>query len=143
MGKIWMLCLMGTMGAMGIMGCGGDKTPVEKCDDLVHALCGRTVACLPELGTSQECVQALQSVLPCGATKSVTSSYDRCLSQLDSASCAALFPRDPTTGALSVSLPADCAGVLKSTTARAVDDAPVSERWPLDGVDELAAPPER
>ena len=97
------------------IGCGGSsaKTPVQKCDDLITFVCDRGVECIPAAGTHAECVQALQQVLPCGMAKMVTTSYDRCVSQIKADSCTVLFPADPQTGDRTLSLPADCVGVIQ------------------------------
>ena len=98
-----------------VVGCGGEPSPVEKCDDLLDVLCDRGVQCLG--GTHAECVQALQSALPCGSAKAVSASYDRCIDQLQGASCASLFPPDPQSGQPALRLPADCMSVVLTRTA--------------------------
>jgi hypothetical protein len=90
--------------------CGTETSPVEKCDDLVDVLCDRGVRCVG--GSHIECVQAVKTGLPCGSARSVTSSYDRCIDQLETASCNVLFAINPQTGELVVRLPADCMGVI-------------------------------
>lgn len=97
---------------MAAVGCGGDDGPVEKCDALVETLCSRAVSCAPGSGTESQCVQSVQSELPCGSAEGVTASYGRCMSQLRSFSCDVLFPVDPSTGQRQVVLPADCEGVI-------------------------------
>jgi hypothetical protein len=101
---------------LGCLGCGGSaETPVQKCDDLVNDLCNRGVSCAPaQTGTHDNCVQQLQQILPCGTTKKVGTSYDRCVMQINGDSCQILFPTDPQTGQVSVSLPADCVGVIQT-----------------------------
>lgn len=64
-----------------------------------------------------ECVQALQAELPCGSAKAVSASYDRCIDQLQAASCGSLFPINPQSGKPEVRLPADCMSVVLSRTA--------------------------
>jgi hypothetical protein len=93
-----------------VVGCGTDESPVDKCDDLVDTLCDRGVQCLG--GAHTDCVQTFQQALSCGAAKDVSSSYDRCIAQLEADSCALLFPTDPQTGDPSLDLPADCMGVI-------------------------------
>ncbi|MGN6103545.1 MAG: hypothetical protein ACTHU0_00330 [Kofleriaceae bacterium] len=91
-------------------GCGGSDSPVDKCDDLVDQICDRAVDCVGLAhGT---CVADIQSVLPCGRAVSVKASYDRCMDQLSSNSCAALFPPDQN-GNPDLSLPADCQAVIQ------------------------------
>jgi hypothetical protein len=53
-----------------------------------------------------ECMQIVYTEVPCGSVVGVTSSYDRCMSQLDAASCDVLF------GSGEASFPADCDGTL-------------------------------
>lgn len=98
-----------------LAGCGTEASAVDKCDDLVDVLCDRGVQCL---GFSRaECVQAVQSELPCGSAKQVSASYDRCIDQLEVNSCAVLFPVNPTTGQPQLRLPADCMQVILSLDA--------------------------
>ena len=103
------------LAAVLLLGCGMERSPVEKCDDLVDVLCDRGVQCLG--GTRAECVQAVQSQLPCGSAKAVSASYDRCIDQLQAASCASLFPPNPQSGQPELRLPADCMSVVLSRTA--------------------------
>lgn len=97
-----------------VVGCGGGaKTAVEKCDDLTNSICDRAVSCIPsQAGSHSDCVQTVQQVLPCGQAKSVSASYDRCLSQVESDSCPILFPVDPQSGQPALDLPADCSAVI-------------------------------
>jgi len=93
------------------VGCADDeKSPVEKCDDFIVEFCRRGVECLG--GQQQECVQAAQQSLACGRAVRVSASYDRCMSQIASDSCAVLFPNDPSTGQPTAQLPADCQSVI-------------------------------
>lgn len=95
-----------------IVGCGGGSSPVEKCDDLVDIVCERAVECLPGAGTHGACVQEVQQVIPCGSAKQVSASYDRCMNQLEAASCSVLFPTNPQSGQRELVLPADCMSVI-------------------------------
>lgn len=90
-----------------LMACGdSEPTPVEKCDELVDLVCDRFEECVSAAGTHADCVQLVQQQVPCGTAKAVSASYDRCMAQLASFSCANLFP------AGSLRLPADCNGVV-------------------------------
>jgi len=89
--------------------CGAEPNPVEQCDDLVDVLCGRGVQCLG--GSHSECVTAVRAELPCGSAKSVSGTYDRCIDQLQSASCSVLFATS-STGDPELRLPADCRAVI-------------------------------
>ena len=113
-----------------LCGCGSDPSPVEQCDDLVDVLCDRGVQCLG--GSHAECVQAIQGELACGGARQVSASYDRCIDQLQGASCGLLFPVDSQTGAPDLRLPADCMGVILSRTG----SSPTSV-GPLTSVGEL------
>lgn len=106
----------------------GEDTPAEKCDNLVDIACDRAVECVPASGTHAQCVQQVQTSLPCGSAKSVTASYGRCVDQLESVSCAILFPNGQ------LDLPADCSGVIL-TSRLAPDDG---ARSPTEGALELA-----
>jgi hypothetical protein len=97
-----------------VAGCGGgdSESPVEKCDDLVDVICDRLIECVSDVGTHSECVDAVQSELPCGRATDVSASYGRCVDQLEGNSCGALFPPDPQTGEPTLQLPADCMSVI-------------------------------
>jgi hypothetical protein len=143
MGKMRTLCVVGVMAVMGVVACGSDKTPVEKCDDLVYAVCGRGASCLPQVGAIGQCVEAMRQSLACGSITSVTASYDRCMSQLEDASCATLFEHDPIARVVRIRLPADCGDALKTGSARPGAAASMADGWLLDGLERVAAPPER
>jgi hypothetical protein len=108
--RIWLSLLVVT-GA-----CAGEPSPVEKCDTLVDELCDRALECIPNAGTHSQCIQELQQVIPCGGVKAVSASYDRCMDQLESFSCAVLFPVDQQTRMQTLELPADCMSVVLSRT---------------------------
>lgn len=117
-----------------LVGCGAEKSPVEKCDDLVDVICDRGVQCLG--GSVNECVQAVRSELPCGSAKSVSASYDRCVDQLETNSCSVLFPTNPMTGQPEIRLPADCMQVI--LTREVPSAASISE--PFEDVSLLRQP---
>lgn len=98
------------MALAAIAACGTESSPVEKCDDLVDVLCNRAVQCGG--GSHAECVEAVKTELPCGAAKSVSGTYDRCVDQLQGASCNVLFGTNPSTGEPELRLPADCNAVI-------------------------------
>jgi hypothetical protein len=114
-----------------LVGCATESSPVEKCDDLVDVLCSRGVQCLG--GSHSECVQGVKSELPCGSARSVSASYDRCVEQLQTNSCAALFPTNPSTGQPEIRLPADCMSVILTR------EAPAS--LPMSPLDEALVAP--
>lgn len=123
------------LAVLGCVGCGGDKSPGEKCEDLINLTCDRAVECLPGVsGMHAACVQAVeQAGLSCSATKSVKPSYDRCIDQLNEQSCRMLFPTDPDTGDQTIALPAECSGVLVTQSAAGELDHVVRTNAPPSG----------
>lgn len=109
MKRLTMLCILGWIGCGG-----GAATPVQRCDDLVNDICDRAVQCAPQQGTHADCVQAVQQIVACGMAKKIGTSYDRCVQQIKADSCQILFPTNPNTGQMALSLPADCNGVIQS-----------------------------
>jgi hypothetical protein len=61
-------------------------------------------------------VQTIETQLSCGSVKAVSSTYDRCMEQLQTFSCQVLFPVDPKTNMQMLVLPADCMSVVLSRT---------------------------
>lgn len=117
--KNYMVAKAMVLAVLGCVGCGGDRSPSEKCEDLVNLTCDRAVECLPGAsGMHAACVQAVeQAGLSCSATKSVKPGYDRCIDQLNAQSCPVLFPIDPGTGDQMLALPTECSGVLLTQSA--------------------------
>jgi hypothetical protein len=106
--------------AIGAGACGGDddSSPSGKCEALESQLCTRITECIPGgAGMQDACIQGIDSTAPCSAVKTIGASYDQCVNLLDSQSCTALFPTDPTTGTPEVTLPQECVGVLQSAPA--------------------------
>jgi hypothetical protein len=116
------------------VGCGTEPSPVEKCDDLVDVLCDRGVQCLG--GSRTECVQSVRTELPCGSARSVSASYDRCIEQLETVSCAVLFPTNPSTSQPELRLPADCMEVILAREGQGVE----AIATPVGDVSVLAGP---
>jgi hypothetical protein len=108
-GVVKRFLVLGVLAISG--GCGSDKSPSDKCDDLLSTVCDRVVSCLPGLSTRTQCTQTLQQALPCGRTKQIGDSYDHCLDELSSNTCAMLFPLDEA-GDPALVLPVDCRGVI-------------------------------
>lgn len=111
MSRSWLLLVIVACGG------GGGSSAVEKCDDLVDVVCDRAVECVPSGGTHAACVQEVQQVISCGSAKRVSATYDRCMSQLESNSCAVLFPTNPQSGSRELALPADCMSVILTATS--------------------------
>lgn len=102
----------------GGMGC-GDKSPVEKCEDLVSSVCDRAVDCITgAAGMHDDCVRAIEGELSCSSTKSVAKSYDECVDLLNEQSCPTLFPTDARSGEMRLVLPDACLGVILTQSGR-------------------------
>jgi hypothetical protein len=115
------------LSVLALIGCGGggdDRTPPEKCEDLLGDLCARIVSCAGS-GTRSECVQALGEVAACSSVKTVGATYDRCVDHINKDSCDTLFPVDPDTGDRESVAPADCVSVFTTRTAVGQPVSPV------------------
>jgi len=110
---VMVVALVGFGGA----GC-GEKSPAEKCEDLVSSVCDRVVDCIPGVGTHDDCVRAFDGELSCSSTKSVSMSYDQCLDMVGAQSCPTLFPTDMQSGEIMLDLPDTCSGVLSTQAGR-------------------------
>jgi len=121
------------------IGC-GDKSPKEKCADLIDVVCDRGVECIAgAAGMHDECVHAVEGALPCGNIKSVTATYDHCIDLLNEQSCGTLFPTDPATGAQTLKLPAECSGVLSTqSTSGEIGRVPHAAEPPAAPIDDVA-----
>jgi hypothetical protein len=98
---------------MVMIGCGGGgSSPEGKCRDFVDTVCDRAVECAPAIGTHDNCVAQINTVIACGDAKSVGTGYASCMDHVESDSCAVLFPPDPASGEPELELPADCNGVI-------------------------------
>lgn len=117
------------------VGCGllaagcGSKSPVEKCEDLFSLVCDRLAECSGEGDAARdECIGIIEDAMVCAMIKSVGSTYDDCLDQLDSRSCPALFPDGPEGDP---ELPEACNNVLSDEETRAVGPSvPARSRLP-------------
>jgi hypothetical protein len=91
----------------------GEPSPKEKCEDLGDRFCDRAVECIPGAqGMHEQCFDAYKRGDACEAVKTVTSSYEACMDDLDRFSCQALFGPMPSFSS-TVSLPGTCQGVLR------------------------------
>ncbi|HEU0081858.1 MAG TPA: hypothetical protein VFQ87_03225 [Bradyrhizobium sp.] len=91
-----------------VMGCsseaaGPDPAAQAKCRDLVAAICARVVTCDPST-TAAACVSGVATSLDCGRASGVSSSYDRCVSEISGYDCATLDGGN--------NLPASCRDVI-------------------------------
>lgn len=113
MKRIVMVCVVAWAG------CGG-SSPKEKCNAFVDRVCDRTVECVAEAaGMHDDCVDSFEQLGGCGQVKSVSDSYDSCMSALDDASCQVLFPTDEN-GDQTVEFPASCSNILRTALAPAL-----------------------
>jgi hypothetical protein len=93
--------------ACSLMSCGSNaSTPPAKCDALVTKVCARGIACFQDGTTQSECVAGANVDLPCAQADAVGASYNTCMSDLDSISCAVL------TANGTLNLPASCTAVI-------------------------------
>lgn len=104
------LLVVGMLGACSSSS--SNKSPSDKCNDLADAVCGRGIQCIPGgAGMQQACLDAVKPALMCDQVKSVSATYDTCMTQINQDSCATLFPTD-TSGDPMLVLPDPCMGVL-------------------------------
>jgi hypothetical protein len=96
------------------VGCGSDDEEdtaaqaVAKCETFMTTFCSRAVECLGSaVITTSDCRQALATEVDCGKAVGVTSSYPRCIDQIQSFSCGTLF------GGADIELPASCDMVIQ------------------------------
>jgi hypothetical protein len=95
-----------------LVGCGGgDEDPITKCHALGDSACARVVDCRAPGASNRaallaDCRTGVMSSLDCGRAVAVDASYDRCMSEVASATCAAWTANPPL-------LPASCHGVIK------------------------------
>lgn len=127
------------LAVLGCLGC-GDKSPKEKCEDLIDTVCDRGVECIAgAAGMHEGCVHAVEQELSCESIKSVSPSYDRCIDLLNEQSCNILFPTDPATGDQKLELPAECRGVLSTQSTSHEFDRVLHAAAPLaDPIDDVA-----
>lgn len=140
--KNYMVVKVVVLAVLGGVSCGGEKSPAEKCEDLVDLVCDRAVECIAGAsGMHRECVEGVeQSGLQCSTTKSVKPSYDRCVDLLNDQSCQTLFPADPDTGDQTIALPTECNGVVVTQSAGGeIDRASYADAPPADPIGDAAA----
>ena len=130
----WMA--MSLVVSLGALGCGGEKSPSEKCIDLFSTICQRIVDCVPEAsGMYDACVKEIKDTALCANVKKVSASFNDCLHEVDSQSCPVLFP--DSENPQDIQTPVVCEQVLE---AASFDDSLASAPAPLSGVlDAMAA----
>lgn len=118
------LCVCAALGAGACSSDDGGSKPngasaPQKCEDFAHAWCSRAVNCLVQLGTltqanaSQnlsECENEALSVLPCSKAVQVSSTYDQCMSEVQSLDCSVWNVSSDKLG--SVSPPTSCQKII-------------------------------
>jgi hypothetical protein len=97
--------LLSALSALPSCGKGAEET----CNDFITEICAKKVpACVPpSILTEAACRQQVMEVNPCSRAVSVTSSYDDCITELNTSSCATLFPNNMLV------VPPDCVGVIQ------------------------------
>ena len=92
--------------ASALVSCGGDTSPVARCNALVSKVCARAIACFQDGTTQADCVASANTELPCAQADGVGTTYNTCMSDLDSISCAVLTANN------NLNLPDSCSGVI-------------------------------
>ena len=86
-----------------------EASTADKCKTLVSDICTRGVACVG--GTQQDCVVMVGGDFQCDSVQQVSSTYDQCIDEVNTAECSALFPVDSSGQAMLVVPPA-CVSVV-------------------------------
>ena len=91
-----------------VTGCGGGSgnSAAQKCDSLVSLLCARAIECLNDGTTQDQCVSLVKTDLNCADADAVSSTYDACVSDVQSTSCTLLLANN------TINLPATCMDVI-------------------------------
>jgi hypothetical protein len=91
-------------------GGGGGSDAIAKCNAYVDTFCVKTEECTTQKGnpiSKADCISQANTVINCSASKSVTSTYDACISELESLPCS----QTNSSGAID-QLPASCNGAI-------------------------------
>jgi hypothetical protein len=97
---------------VSVLGCGGDASPQEQCEELLHVVCGRAVKCILGAGGREDpCFDALQRVAGCERVRAASPSYDRCVDRVEAQLCPDLFKNSTATN-ITVYLPVECNDVV-------------------------------
>lgn len=86
------------------LGIGCAPSPAEQCDTFVATFCDKVVECVG--GASSDCVAATNKIISCERAVDVSSSYGKCLDDIDRISCASFIQNGNAV------LPATCLGVV-------------------------------
>ena len=104
MRAVFGLLLLSALSALPSCG----KSPEEQCTDLIADVCARVPDCAASSGLTEAiCKQQVAALIPCGRAVDVTSSYDECITEINTFSCTTLFPNNTLV------LPANCMGVIQ------------------------------
>jgi hypothetical protein len=98
-----------------LFGCGGEESARAECEALKETYCASAMSCVPPepAATYQQlsdyCGRRLDSAINCAEAGSVSSSYDRCLTEIAALACdEPSLLSDPNIG-----LPRSCVGVIR------------------------------
>lgn len=94
------------LAAAAALSCGGAAAE-EECRTISRSICERAVECVVPNDSVDECTDQVSVFANCDRAEAVTSAYERCLTELRTMSCEALFP-DGTEGVT----PPACRGVI-------------------------------
>lgn len=71
-----------------LLACGGDgPSPVDQCADFKNAYCARLVICGSALDM-KACSDAVAATIDCSTIVAVSASFDQCMAELPTFSCA-------------------------------------------------------
>lgn len=98
--------LVQTLIVLGVstLACGenvNEEEAIQMCEDLIEVYCEKEDEC-SVFSSKEGCESQIRTDLDCGAAVDVDESYDRCIQDIDRATCS-------TFG-----LPASCEGVIKT-----------------------------
>jgi hypothetical protein len=100
-GLVLLVCALAAISCGG----GGSEDASKKCDAFVTKVCTRLTECNGGQ-TQDQCATTLNMIFHCESAASVSSTYEACLSDLDTIACSQLI------GASGTNLPPACANVV-------------------------------
>jgi hypothetical protein len=91
----------------------------EQCNDLISSICKRVLVCTEEItgskspaGSESQCVEEVQkSAGVCSRAVDVSSSYDKCIDEIDEIPCDNFLADED--GTINIGFPASCKGVIQ------------------------------